>query len=269
MLSATISTSRKVAVLLAGGSVYATAAFMTFQYLEMNKTDEVIQTKDNHISHVSCPHRTDRFQTIASYYDRRIGWDEFFMGISLLRRSLLYFHATGTVLEVGAGTARNLPYYPLGKSVRRVVLTDSCDQMLEQAKLKIKKLPEADQKKFAILQSDSHALPSEVIPDQAFDTVVDTFGLCSYNDPVVVLREMARVCKPNGKILLLEHGRSKSFPFVTNHLDRYAEYHAAKWGCVWNRDLDAILEQSGLHVEILRIWHFGTTYYVVCRPQKP
>ena len=241
---------------------------MSYQYFEMSKSDDVIQTKDSHISYVSCPHRTDRFQTIASYYDRRIGWDEFFMGIPLLRRSLLYFHATWTVLEVGAGTARNLPYYPLGNSVRRVVFTDTSDQMLEQAKLKIKNLPEADQKKFAILKSDSHALPSEVIPDHAFDTVVDTFGLCSYNDPVTVLREMARVCKPNGKILLLEHGRSKSFPFVTNHLDRYAEYHAANWGCVWNRDLDAILEQSGLHVEILRTWHFGTTYYVVCRPNK-
>lgn len=43
--------------------------------------------------------------------------------------------------------------------------------------------------------------------DDMFDFVVDTFGLCSFNDPVNVLREMARVAKPDGKILLLEHGK--------------------------------------------------------------
>ena len=44
--------------------------------------------------------------------------------------------------------------------------------------------------------------------DGAFDTVVDTFGLCSYEDPIAALREMRRVCQPGGQVLLLEHGRS-------------------------------------------------------------
>jgi ubiquinone/menaquinone biosynthesis C-methylase UbiE len=58
------------------------------------------------------------------------------MGINLLRRSLLYFHCTGTVLEVGAGTGRNLTYFtPLLASSQgdRVVLMDQSDQMLAQA----------------------------------------------------------------------------------------------------------------------------------------
>ena len=77
---------------------------------------------------------------------------------------------------------------------------------------------------------------------------------------------MARVCKLDGKILLLEHGRSKSYDFITRYLDRHAERHAKNWGCCWNRDLDDLIEKAGLELETLNTWHFGTTYYVVCRP---
>ena len=183
------------------------------------------------------------------------------MGINLLRRSLLYFHAAGIVLEVGAGTGRNISYYP-SSSVDRVLLTDTSDQMLLRARKKLRELSK-DKPQFACMEGNGASLD---FPDQCFDTVVDTFGLCSYNDPVAVLGEMARVCKPGGKILLLEHGRSKSWDFLSKYLDKHAERHAKNWGCVWNRDLDSILEKSGLQLETMHTWHFGTTYYVVCRP---
>ncbi len=104
-------------------------------------------------------------------------------------------------------------------------------------------------------------------PNGCFDTVVDTFGLCSYDDPVRVLQEMARVCKPDGKILLLEHGRSKAWHGLSEYLDKHAERHAKNWGCVWNRDLDAILDEAGLKLNKKSTWHFGTTYYVVACPR--
>ena len=179
---------------------------------------------------------------------------------------------------MGAGTARNLPYYRLPSNVvRRVLLTDTSDQMLAQAAHKIAKLckhnnnnnnKHSSSSRFAIRQGNAANL--DFLPNNSFDTVIDTFGLCSYDDPVVVLHELARVCKPNGKILLLEHGRSKSWKFVTNHLDKHAEQHAANWGCVWNRDLDALLQAADdvLEVQTLSRYHFGTTYYVVCRPKK-
>jgi SAM-dependent methyltransferase len=89
-----------------------------------------------------------------------------------------------------------------------------------------------------------------------FDTVVDTFGLCSYEDPVAVLREMARVCRRSstskskthngkvsggggggggedaddgGRLFLLEHGRSETHGWLSNILDKFAMPHAAKW----------------------------------------
>lgn len=146
--------------------------------------------------------------------------------------------------------------------VDRVLMTDSSDKMLAQARKKIQSIQPPPQ--FACRVSDCTRLSE--FPDQCFDTVVDTFGLCSYDDPVQVLKEMKRVCKPDGKVLLLEHGRSKTWDFITKYLDKNAERHAKNWGCVWNRDLDQIVQESGLELETLHTWHFGTTYYMVCRP---
>jgi methyltransferase OMS1 len=295
------STFRKAGVLIAGGGVYASASYMAYHYYQLNNqaaaaavsttgtadasspllsnnsninnTNNTNNTKSNNFSFTSNPARNQQYQKIADFYDDRIGRDEFFMGINLLRRSLLYWHCTGTVLEVGAGTGRNLKYYiPLFKSadVDRVVLMDQSDQMLAQAKEKIAAFGDSDtalqqKRKFACIEGDA---THTKLPDHSFDTVVDTFGLCSYNDPVAVLQEMARVCKPTGKILLLEHGRSDTWEWMTKHLDQHAETHAQNWGCVWNRDMDALLQQSGLQVERRQTWHFGTTYYLVCRPQN-
>jgi methyltransferase OMS1 len=103
-------------------------------------------------------------------------------------------------------------------------------------------------------------------PDGHFDTVVDTFGLCSMDDSVQALREMRRVCrKQGGRILLLEHGRSSN-AWLSGILDKFADLHAQKWGCHWNRDILVLVEQAGLEVETVHRFHFGTTYYIVAKP---
>jgi methyltransferase OMS1 len=139
--------------------------------------------------------------------------------------------------------------------------------MLDQARQKVLELQKKrENPQFAVLKADCAKLD---FPDSTFDTVVDTFGLCSFDDPVAVLKELERVCKPDGKILMLEHGRSKTFDWITKYLDKNAERHAKNWGCVWNRDLDRIVEESGLQLERIHTWHFGTTYYmVVCQNSK-
>jgi methyltransferase OMS1, mitochondrial len=266
---------QKGAVLFVGGGVVASSAYLTYHWKRMeHRYDEMRKGKPEGFSFVAYPGRNLRYDTVASCYDDALGRDEFYMGIHLMRRALLRFHATGTVLEVGAGTGRNMDYY-LPHSTRRVLLTDASDSMLQVARDKAasrtQKYPQ-----FAFLPGRDAASDLRDLPDSAFDTVVDTFGLCSYDDPVAVLKEMGRLCKKKdgsrngggggGKILLLEHGRSKTWDLVTRHLDKHAEQHAANWGCCWNRDLDAVLEESGLEIEILRTFNFGTTYYVVCRP---
>jgi len=236
------SNVRKVAMVAAGGIVYTCSSLAVYKYMTQG-SDEMSQvreeTKDG-FSFVQDPQRNRTFQKVAEFYDSQIGRDEAVMGINWLRWMLLRSHATGTVLEVGAGTGRNLSYYP--NAVDRVVLADASDKMLMQAKAKLRELNEAERKRFATIEADAANLE---FPDSCFDTVVDTFGLCSYDQPVLVLKEMARVCKPDGKILLLEHGRSKMWESLSQYLDKHAERHAKNWGCVWNGDVRDYVEQLG------------------------
>lgn len=105
-------------------------------------------------------------------------------------------------------------------------------------------------------------------PDNSFDTVIDVFGLCSYDDPVRALLEMSRVCKPDGEILLLEHGRG-TWSRVNMQLDKWAPRHARSWGCWWNRDIRRYLRLAGL-TKITRREekHMGTTHRIAVKPNK-
>lgn len=119
--------------------------------------------------------------------------------------------------------------------------------------------------------------------DNSFDTVIDSFGLCSVgpeygptpppstavacgSHPVAVLNELARVCRPNGQVLLLEHGRA-SYDWLNRTLDRQSEKHFEKWGCHWNRDILDFIQQSDLEIVYLSRWHFGSTYYIIAQPK--
>ena len=115
--------------------------------------------------------------------------------------------------------------------------------------------------------------------DESFDTVVDTFGLCSFEDPVAALREMGRVCRrrsrsrrsvggegDGGRIFLLEHGRSQTHGWLSNILDHFATPHAERWGCYWNRDIVGAVREAGLEIQECRTFHLGTTYYIVATP---
>lgn len=127
---------------------------------------------------------------------------------------------------------------------------------------------------------DARVCDAAIAPfeSESFDAVVDTFGLCSFEDPVAALREMSRVCRRkkkknagsgdapgSGKIYLLEHGRS-DWDWVSNILDKHADPHAKRWGCYWNRDILAIVREAGLEIESVTRYHLGTTYVIVAAP---
>ena len=100
-------------------------------------------------------------------------------------------------LEVGVGTGKNLPYYP--KDVKMTGI-DLSPRMLERAREKASALG----LKVDLMEMDVQNL---AFPDRSFDTVFATFVFCSVPDPVIGLQELKRVCKPEGKLLLLEHMR--------------------------------------------------------------
>ena len=100
-------------------------------------------------------------------------------------------------LEVGVGTGKNLPFYPKGIEITAI---DFSPGMLKRARNKAS----ADDVRVALIEMDVQQLD---FPDNYFDTVFATFVFCSVPDPVAGLKELKRVCKPEGKLLLLEHMR--------------------------------------------------------------
>lgn len=152
------------------------------------------------------------------------------------------------MLELAAGTSRNLPYYPVDVTLTGIELSE---QMLAIARNRARELGrDAD-----LRLGDAQALD---FPDESFDTVVCTLGLCTIPDPRRAVAEARRVLRPGGRILLLEHFRSPLLPvrllqrlleplavrFAADHLTREPlDYLAAegfeieqlersKWGIV-------------------------------------
>lgn len=79
------------------------------------------------------------------------------------------------------------------------------------------------------------------------------------------LQEASSLCKPGGRILLLEHGQAK-YDWLNRILDRDAEKHRRQWACEWNRDIAGIVRAAGLTIETQQRWHFGTTYVIIAKP---
>lgn len=105
----------------------------------------------------------------------------------------------GKILEVGVGTGKNLPYYAKDAEITGI---DISKGMLKRAE---KRAQGMDNVK--LMHMDALHLEFK---DDTFDYVVTSFVLCTIPDPVAALFEMKRVCKPSGKLVLLEHVRSKN-----------------------------------------------------------
>ena len=107
-------------------------------------------------------------------------------------------HARGEVLEIAAGTGRNLAHYPRDL---RLTATELSPEMLDIARRRAREIGSGAELRLA----DAQALE---FPDERFDTVICTLGLCSIPDHVRAVREAARVLRPGGRLVLLEHVRS-------------------------------------------------------------
>ena len=186
----------------------------------------------HHLSQREISRKYDRF---APWYDWVEGVPEL-LGVNRLRYRMLQ-RASGTVLEVAMGTGKNLPYYPRGC---RIIGADASKEMLAVAQRRASRF----QLDICFLLANAEALP---FPDETFDTVVSSLSTCTFPDPISALQEMARVCRPTGKVLLLEHGRSDR-EWLGRWQDRHADQFAKPLGCHWNREPLELVGQTGLKV---------------------
>jgi ubiquinone/menaquinone biosynthesis C-methylase UbiE len=199
-------------------------------------------------------------QEISQKYDQFARWYDWvegipdLLGISRLRRRLLR-RASGKVLEVAAGTGKNLKFY---HSDCRIIALDLSLEMLNIARKRATKLA----LNISFVLGDSEALP---FPDKSFDTVVSSLSACTFPNPVAALREMARVCRSDGKILLLEHGRSDR-EWLARFQDRHADQFAKPLGCHWNREPLNLVRQAGLGINEARRTFFGILHQIEAVP---
>jgi methyltransferase OMS1 len=186
-------------------------------------------------------------------------------------RSRLVKQARGDVLESAAGTGRNSEYYVQSR-VKSLTIVDKSKGMLEIAEQKWPAEREGEdwtgRVQFLVGDVEDEGTRARLRHNGSpqFDTVVQTLGLCSTDDPDALMRSLTKLVKPGGKILLLEHGQSY-FDGLNRMLDRSAHSHAAKHGCFWNRDIGAIVARSGMEtVQVSRTWRSaGTNWYVILR----
>jgi phosphatidylethanolamine/phosphatidyl-N-methylethanolamine N-methyltransferase len=157
------------------------------------------------------------------------------------------------VLEVGVGTGINAALYPRECSVTGI---DFSDTMLEKARDRVVRKGVLN---VGLFEMDAAAM---TFADNTFDIVYAPYVISVVPDPVAVVREMRRVCKPGGRIIILNHFRSRSR--VGAWLERVIAPFTLYLGFKSDLDLPAFLVQADLEpisiekVNFPRIWSLVT-----------
>ena len=157
------------------------------------------------------------------------------------RRRRLIAQAMGSTLEVGIGTGANLDLYLPDADLSGIDISPRMPQRARARAARLGRRP-------TLLEADVERLP---FPDERFDTVLATCVFCSVNDPVQGLREVRRVVRPGGKVLLLEHVRPEN-PLLGWLADLISPVTKRLMGPELNRRTEANVIRAGLHIEAVR-----------------
>ena len=158
-------------------------------------------------------------------------------------RSKIVPQALGEVLEVGIGSGLNLPFYD-PKKVSSIIGIDPAAQMqsLARKRATVIGIP------VEVIAVDVQGIHADT---DRFDTIVMTFTLCSIDDPVPALREMARVLKPGGRLLFCEHGLAPD-PSIERWQHRLTPFwKPMAGGCHLDRDIPALIRAGGFVIDEL------------------
>jgi ubiquinone/menaquinone biosynthesis C-methylase UbiE len=169
----------------------------------------------------------------AAIYDRGLKATEE-AGLREMRRETLA-RASGRTLDIGAGTGANIGLFPA--AVSELVLVEPDPHMFKKLREKLAGSGEG----VAAIEAPAEGLP---FAEDSVDTVVFTLVLCTVPDPAAALAEAARVLRPGGDLLFVEHVRSRH-PGLAGWQDRLEKpWRFLADGCHCNRDTVAMIEAS-------------------------
>ena len=210
---------------------------------------------------------TDDLQRVARIYDSRAEhWDERelraenrIVGDTFRDGFAAELH--GDVLELGVGTGETLRRLRSrgNTGVTSFTGVDISTGMLGQASRYKGAMP------FPVSLHQANAESLAMFGDGTFDTVASSLVLCTVPDQEAALREMARVARPDGKIVLLEHVLSSN-PLVKPVMKIAAPFQVKAMGCHLDRRTDQIIRKLGFRVEQDRSRVFGIFHLIVARP---
>jgi ubiquinone/menaquinone biosynthesis C-methylase UbiE len=164
----------------------------------------------------------------------------------------------GETLEIAIGTGLNLPYY--SNAVTRAFGVDLSQGMLERAAERARALGRT----VDLAQMDAEHL---AFPDHSFDTVAISLALCTVPHPERALGEIARVCRPDGRVVFMEHVLSpwRAAAAVERLLTPFQE---RSLGCSLVRETIDTIEQAGFEIVSDQRKLLGVFRLVVTRPPK-
>lgn len=174
-----------------------------------------------------------RYDRIAPVYDA-LEWGIEVLFFRRWRRALWARVPAGRVLEVGIGTGKNLEFH---RDEHAVVGIDLSSAMLDRARRRAERTGASVDLQVADVQD----LP---FGDARFDAVVASFVFCSVPDPVLGLRELRRVLKPGGKLLLLEHVIAPN-PWLAALMRWFDFVPVSIWGAHIDRDTADNVRRAG------------------------
>jgi ubiquinone/menaquinone biosynthesis C-methylase UbiE len=205
------------------------------------------------VQEVSCP----RF---AAFYNWLMGRPLVRRMFDPLRREIIG-QAQGVVLEVGAGGSQNFPFYDTAR-IERVEAVEPDGAMLVKARraLSIAPVP------ITLTSAPVESLP---FPDGQFDSAVATLVFCSVQDPGRGLREIWRVLKPGGTLVLLEHVRAEE-PLIAWVQSALVPLSTRCMGhCHWNRDTLSTVLHTGFQTTQVRQLSGGLQPILLISARRP